>query len=359
MTKIALVSPYTLPSACGNSFLAERLKAGLSRRGFEVSLFNSGKDDPDQAAPFRPDLVHSLNADRPFQWMQELRKRCEAPWVITLTGTDYNSWCGVRDPSPHIRWSLEAADALVVFHREASDDLTRCSPSLQAKLHIIPQGITPLDRVPDVDIVRQQAGVDRNHVVFLMVASLRPVKHLGLAVTAFRKVEKEMPGVKLLLIGPAMDREESEAVLKAGSTLKCFTYLGEQPRDHARRHMQAADVFLNTSLNEGMSGALLEAMAEGLPLLATDVTGNRTLVKHETNGLLFPSGDAEALANTALQLAADPSLRRRLGKAGREIALSRYSVDQEADRYEKLYEQVLRATGRSSHQAQLQQPFLT
>ena len=83
-TRIALVSPYTLPFHCGNSFLAERLREGLTKRGFEVALFNSGKDNVKDAVYFAPDVVHSLNADRPHQWLQKLQDRHVGPWVITL-----------------------------------------------------------------------------------------------------------------------------------------------------------------------------------------------------------------------------------------------------------------------------------
>lgn len=340
-TRIALVSPYTLPFHCGNSFLAERLREGLIRRGFEASLFNSGTDGPDDAVYFAPHLLHSLNADRPHQWLQKFRRRLAVPWVITLTGTDYNSWCGVKDPPPRIRQSLEAADALVVFHQEAYEDLRSCLPAIQDKLHIVPQGVTPLGRVSDPDGFRRQAGIDPDSVVFLMVASLRPVKNLRMAIEAFLAIEKDAPNVSLLLIGPVLDEKESTKVLRLGDRLRCFTYLGERPPDEVRRYMQAADVFLNTSLNEGMPGAVLEAMAEGLPVLASDVTGNRTLVVHERNGLLFPVADVRALTDSALRLLRDETLRRRLGRAGSAIAASHYSVEREVEGYRKIYEELL------------------
>jgi glycosyltransferase involved in cell wall biosynthesis len=344
MTRIALVSPYTLPFHCGNSFLAERLREGLTRRGFEASLFNSGKDSPADAVSFAPHLLHSLNADRPHQWLQKLRGRHVVPWVITLTGTDYNSWCGIKEPPPHILQSLDAADALVVFHQEAYDDLASCLPGVREKLQIIAQGVTPLGRVQDTDTFRRQAGIDPDSVIFLMVASLRPVKNLTMAIEAFFAIEKDAPNVSLLLIGPILDEKESAKISRLGNKLRCFTYLEERPPDEVRRYMQSADIFLNTSLNEGMPGAVLEAMAEGLPVLASDVTGNRTLVVHEKNGLLFPVGDEKALMQAACRLIKDKALRKRLGRAGNARALSQYSVEREVDEYRSLYEHVLRMT---------------
>ena len=196
-----------------------------------------------------------------------------------------------------------------------------------------------------------------------MVASLRPVKHLTMAIEAFLAVEKDAPNVSLLLIGPILDEKESGRILRLGNKLRCFTYLGERPPDEVRRYMQSADVFLNTSLNEGMPGAVLEAMAEGLPVLASDVTGNRTLVVHEKNGLLFPVADVRALMEAACRLIRDEALRKRLGRAGSALALSHYSVEREVDGYRRIYEELLlvrapnqtprASSSRSRRQAQL------
>ena len=346
--RIALVSPYTLPFYCGNSFLAERLEKGLLSKGFEASLFNSGADSPEDALSFAPHLLHSLNADRPHQWVQSFRSRCIGPWVITLTGTDYNTWCGIKDAPPHILESLNGADALVVFHQEACGDLSDCLPAVRDKIRVIPQGITPLSRVCDRDRFRREHGIDAKSLLFLMVASLRPVKNLTVAVEAFFTIERLAPHARLLLVGPILDESESAAILNMGRRLRGFTYLGERPPDEVRMYMQAADVFLNTSLNEGMPGAVLEAMAEGLPVLASDVTGNRTLVIHGMNGLLFHSGDKEALIGAARRLIEDAPLRKRLGSAGRALVLDQYSVKREIDAHVGLYEQLLCTADASS-----------
>ncbi len=67
----------------------------------------------------------------------------------------------------------------------------------------------------------------------------------------------------MILIGPVLDREEASRILTLGETLSCFEYLGERPHEEVQKFIAASDVFLNTSLNEGMPGAVLEAMAMG------------------------------------------------------------------------------------------------
>ena len=100
--------------------------------------------------------------------------------------------------------------------------------------------------------------------------------------------------------------------------------------------------------------AVLEAMAEGLPVVASDVTGNRALVVNEENGLLFPVGDKEALIRAALRLIEDQALRNRMGNAGKTRVFNQYSVDQEINAYLGLYEQLLRAANTSARTADAQ-----
>jgi L-malate glycosyltransferase len=342
MTRIALVSPFTLPFLCGNSILVDRLMKGLSGRGHRVSLFDSGKTRPEDVVPFEPEVLHSLNADRPHQWVKEFLRGNPVPWVITLTGTDYNSWCGKREPPPHIRKNLERAGALVVFHEEALQSLNACLPSVAKKIEVIAQGVSQSGTKQDAILLRREIGIGTDEIVFLMVSSIRPVKNVGAAIEAFSEVEMKFQNTRLLLIGPVWDQEEGRRILERGRRLRCFSYLGEKPQSEVRKFMAASDIFLNTSLNEGMPGAVLEAMAEGLPILASFIEGNRSLVVDGENGLLFSVDKKEDLTEAAVRLAQDQPLRRRMGEIGRQIVRTRHSVDLELDRYEEVYRQLLK-----------------
>ncbi len=342
MTRIALVSPFILPSFCGNSILADRLAKGLSERGHAVSLFDSGKTRLENALPFKPEILHSLNADRPHSWVKDFLRANPVPWIITLTGTDYNSWCGKREPPPQIKENLERAGALVVFHGEALQSLGNCLPSVANKIQVIPQGVSYSEEDQDVIQLRKEIGVGIDEIVFLMVSSVRPVKNLRAAIEAFPEIERKVQNAKLLLIGPIWDQEEGRRILEMGQELKCFSYLGEKPPSEVRRFMAASDVFLNTSLDEGMPGAILEAMAERLPILASSIEGNRSLVVDGENGFLFSLDHGEGLIKAGIRLAQDQSLRKMMGQMGRQMVRNRHSVDLELDRYEEAYRRLLR-----------------
>jgi glycosyltransferase involved in cell wall biosynthesis len=341
MPKIALVSPYTLPFCCGNSLLVERLSNGLSSKGFSVAVYNAKQNNPEEAVACAPDILHTLNADKSYKWAEQFLAKHTVPWVITFTGTDYNTWCGVTEPPLHVKKSLEKASVLIVFHEQASRFLSRAVPHIAGKVQVIPQGVSSSERRDDCQLVRSQLGITHDEVVFLMVAGIRPVKNLGFAIEAFADVEKQVPSVKLLLLGPVIDEEEADKIFNKGRKIKCFRYLGVRTPHEVRTLMGAGDVLLNTSLHEGMPGAVLEAMAEGVPILASAVPGNTVLVQDGVNGLLFNPEDRGELANAVMQLAGDSSLRKSLGQTGKNIAETNYSISRELNNYYSLYTSLL------------------
>jgi glycosyltransferase involved in cell wall biosynthesis len=90
-----------------------------------------------------------------------------------------------------------------------------------------------------------------------------------------------------------------------------------------------------------MPNAVMEAMAVGVPVVATDISGNRDLVRHGETGYLVPVGDRAAFARHTLAMLNDAELARRLGEAGRERVLANFSVRQMVDRHAELYRRLL------------------
>jgi glycosyltransferase involved in cell wall biosynthesis len=341
MTRIAIASPYTLPFRCGNSVLAERLRKGLSRRGYSVMLCNTRDDNPYDAISSAPDLLHTLNGDKTQPWAEQFLSNLSIPWVITLTGTDYNSWCGTSEPPPHMARSLDKCSALTLFHDEAAFQLKKALPSISHKVWTIPQGVDCSGSHEERALVRSRLGMDQDRVLFLMAAGIRPVKKMGMAIRAFAELEKIGINATLVIVGPIMDQQEADRIFAMARTLRSFSYLGDLSPQEVRQVMGAADVYLNTSVNEGMSGAILEAMAEGLPVLASGVPGNSTLIRNGENGLLFDPTSLGELVEGSIRLSQDSSLRHDLGENGRRIADVKFSVKQELELYSSLYDSLL------------------
>ena len=343
MIKVALVSPFTLPDYCGNSILADRLQKGLVKQGYEVALFNSHKDKPEQVMQFSPQIIHSFNAERTFHWIKLFRGNFTARWVITLTGTDYAPWCGIKDPPVYIKENLENADALIVFHESAAISLSTSLPMLKNKIHIIPQGVASLQGGADREMVRTKYGIGQGAIVFLMAGGVRPVKNIPLAIKVFYEVKKQAPEVVLLHVGPVMDKEEADRIFALSENLSCFRSLGGLPPREVRELMRAADVLMNTSFHEGMSGAILEAMAEGLPILASSAEGNLALVQENINGFIFSVEDQHALTQRAIQLARNSSLRKKMGAESKSLARQNYSEKKECGLHVQVYQGLMRS----------------
>lgn len=340
--RIALITPHTVPFSCGNSLLAERMRAGLVSRGHEVLLCGIDSDTVESAVSFRPDIVHSLHAIKPARWLEQLFSRISVPWVITLTGTDYNSPQEYGAEFGMLERQFSGAGAIVVFHEEARAWVAEHFIEAAQKLCVIAQGIDLRGKKVDRTAVRQLYGVNGADILFLMAAGLRPVKNICFALDFFLDVRERCPGARLLLAGPVVDKAEASRIFEKGRSVAGFSYIGELPHESIRDLMAAADIFLNVSLHEGMAGAMLEAMAEGLPVLASDAPGNRALVEPGRTGLLASLASRDSFIDAACRLAGDGVYRRALREGARQAAAT-FSVLQEIEKYENVYNRIARS----------------
>jgi len=112
-------------------------------------------------------------------------------------------------------------------------------------------------------------------------------------------------------------------------------------RNDVGERLSQSDLFMLSSLSEGVSLTLLEAMAAGLPVIATDVGGNREVVAHGETGFLVPPGSPEAIASAALSLIDDPARALAMGRAGRKRIEQIFDLGIVVRRYEALYLELL------------------
>jgi glycosyltransferase involved in cell wall biosynthesis len=194
----------------------------------------------------------------------------------------------------------------------------------------------------DREALRAGLGLPRDRVLFTTVAGLAPVKnHLGLldAIAAHRRAEPDSSALFLFVGAGAMHAPIEQRIAELG--------LGGQvilqgPSDRVPEILAASDAFILPSTLEGMSNAILEAMASGLPVIALHVGGNPELVRDGITGLLCAPGDsAEAGLATAIgSLTADPQRRREMGVQGRLRAESVFGMDLMVRRYGDFYRAV-------------------
>jgi glycosyltransferase involved in cell wall biosynthesis len=173
-----------------------------------------------------------------------------------------------------------------------------------------------------------------------MVAQMEPRKDHHLLITAFARVLRQQPEARLLLAGDGRLRSDIDAHVRSAGISGSVEMPGTVARSGAVYRRLTLYVQASAS-EEGTSNSIVEAMASGLPVIATDVGGNAETVRHQETGLIVPPRDPEALAGAILSLLEDPVRRRAMGARGRAVALAEYSRARMVDATVAAYEAAL------------------
>jgi sugar transferase (PEP-CTERM/EpsH1 system associated) len=200
------------------------------------------------------------------------------------------------------------------------------------KLCVIRNGIDTSIYYP---LPRRPAGPPRA----IHVARLNLIKDQKTLLKAARLVANASPDFRLDIVGDGPEREVLYRLCDEWKLGEHVVFLGE--RDDVKDLLRAANLFVLSSSGEGLSLTLLEAMATGLPVVATRVGGNPEVVIHGKTGLLVPAESPSALAEAILSLWRDPAHARQLGEAGRRRVEVEFDLRQVTVAYERLYRKLL------------------
>lgn len=196
----------------------------------------------------------------------------------------------------------------------------------------------PIPQVPDL---RQTLGLAASELIITCVGRLVRLKNHQLLLRAFAGLELPQPP-HLLLAGDGPLRDELHRMATELGIAERVHFLGR--RDDVPALLAISDIFALTSDTEGLSCSVLEAMAAGLPVVATQAGGNTELVTDGTTGYLVEPGDVAAVQARLLALALDPARRQRFGRAAQQRIASHFSIDVMLDAYLRLYTAPLNAT---------------
>ncbi len=214
-----------------------------------------------------------------------------------------------------------------------------------ARVVTIPNGVE-IDRIaatdPDPDLRRSLAANATSPFV-VSVGHLRPVKGLDVLIRAAVQVCAELPETRFLIVGrfddpPVYHQQLLRLVQKLGLTHNVH-FLGGL--DNVWPVLKACDIFCLLSRSEGMSNALLEAMACGLPCVATAVGGNPEVIEDGRDGYLVPNEDPQTAANRILDLLRNPEQAKGIGHAAKQTIMSRFLVQHMIARMTRTYESFL------------------
>jgi glycosyltransferase involved in cell wall biosynthesis len=196
----------------------------------------------------------------------------------------------------------------------------------------------------DMEQLRPKLGVPPEGKIVGIMARLSLEKDHATFLRAAAIINQTMPNTRFALLGDGPLRNYLESLSQELGLASKTIFLGEQ--QDVGTYLSTFDVAVLTSEREGCSNSLLEAMALGKPVVATDVGGNRELVHHGETGLLVPFGNAEAVASAVLSLIHNPEAARAMGRRAREKVVSQFSLENMVQQYQSLYDETLRQKGR-------------
>lgn len=188
---------------------------------------------------------------------------------------------------------------------------------------------------------KRDLNIPNGDSVVGILANFRPMKHHYTFLEAAAEILKVREDVSFILIGIGPLKEETEALGRFLGIQEKLTFVGLQK--DVSRYLSIMDVGVNCSEREGLSNAIIEHMAAGVPCIVSNAGGNPELITHGVNGYLFELDDYKELASLILSLIEDEELREKFAKNARELVEREMSLEMMLSRYESFYDGIRRA----------------
>jgi N-acetyl-alpha-D-glucosaminyl L-malate synthase BshA len=259
------------------------------------------------------------------------------PIVTTLHGTDIT--IVGQDPSfaPVVNYSINESDGVTAVSDYLRDE------TLQGKID------TDIEVIPNFIDTKRFRRLPREHFkqaicpggekLMVHVSNFRPVKRATEVVDVFHRLQELGHGIKLLLVGDGPDRTSAEHRARELGVFDDVRFLGKQ--EPVEEILSIADIFMMPSGSETFGLAALEAMACGVPVIASRIGGLPELVIDGETGFLCDLGDIDSYTQAADRLLKDDDLHKKMAAASRARAKDQFDTDIIVPRYESYYEQVI------------------
>ncbi len=281
-------------------------------------------------------IPHSISA---LLARQMLEGKQRVPFITTLHGTDITLVGIERSYFDITKFSIEQSNGVTAI----SENLRRDTVDIfgvKNEIRVIHNFVNCDTYKPDPERRGLKEFAPDGEKLLIHLSNFRPVKRVLDCVRIFAKV-REQARVRLLMVGDGPERGPAEHLATTLGVRAHVAFLGKQ--NHVERLIRLAHVLLMPSEMESFGLASLEAMACGVPAIATRVGGIPELITDGEDGFLEEVGDIDRLAERATQLVTDEKLHDRMATAARKTATSRFCTDKLIPKYEEYYEEVVKA----------------
>jgi N-acetyl-alpha-D-glucosaminyl L-malate synthase BshA len=278
-------------------------------------------------------IPHSISA---LLAQQMLAQRRRLPFVTTLHGTDITLVGTDRSYFPITKFSIEQSNAVTSISEYLRGRTVEVF-SVEREIRVIRNFVNCDIYQPDPERRNASPFSPPGEKVLIHVSNFRPVKRVMDCVRILAAIRNEVPA-HLLMVGDGPERGVAEQLARELGVYAHVSFLGKQ--DHVERLLPLAHVLLLPSQLESFGLAALEAMACGVPSVATRVGGVPELITDEADGFLEAPGDIAAQAARVVKLLTEEDLYRKFAIAARQTALTRFCTSLIIPLYEKCYEEV-------------------
>ncbi len=294
---------------------------------------------------WKPHVIHAHELLSPTMTALAAKRRLKIPVAAkVLRGGIDGDLAKLRRntlSARRIKPIAEQVDAFITISREIDAELAAIGVP-QARRHFIPNGVN-LERFAPVSsetkrALRAQLALP-DVPIAIFTGRLAQEKRLEHLIGIWDDIRARYSNALLLLVGAGPDESALKRI--AGEGVRFVGATQEVPA-----YLRAADFFVLPSATEGLSNALLEAMATGLPVIATMVGGAADVITPGENGLLIPADDKRALHDSVMTILGDAALRERLGHSARERVMRDYALPQTALKLRTLYDELIQQRAR-------------
>jgi N-acetyl-alpha-D-glucosaminyl L-malate synthase BshA len=263
------------------------------------------------------------------------------PVVTTLHGTDVTLVGADPNYLETTRWGITQSDAVTAVS-ESLRQTTVEQLGIQNDIRVIPNFIDPVRYEQARGGPGARRWAEPGERLLVHISNFRPVKRVIDVVETFRRVYRQIPSARLLMVGDGPERGRVEQHCRENGLCHAITFVGSLPL--IEEVLVGADLFLLPSESVSSGLAALEAMSCEVPVIASQAGGLPEVVEHGRSGYLCPVGDVDGMAEAALRLLGDEPMRRAFGEAGRRRAVEVFGQDAVVAQYREIYERV---SGRS------------
>jgi glycosyltransferase involved in cell wall biosynthesis len=327
--KIAFFTPY-YHSNRGNATTTKRIVYGLRQSGIDVYVVPYLEEKGEQIDEC--DLYHILHIYRFAKWNMCRELPLDKPYILTNGGTDINHDFANPAQVAEMDKMIQNASAITVFTKDGQAKVQSIYPNKQ--ISVIPQSVWFEEREESTSYHLP----DKTPIIFLP-AGIRSVKAPLFVWEEIKELKKSFPDLQFIIAGIVIEQDLYHQIMQLCQQYEWVHFLEDVPFHQMGSLYRNADLTINTSISEGQSSSILEAMYNDCPVLVRENEGNLSVVTHEETGLVF--SDPPSFLKMAAKLLTDKELNEKMIRNGKRYIIKHHSLEKEIQRYTDLYKKFI------------------